>query len=239
VLADLIAWMPCRSSIDRRGPVGRVLRDVRRDVEVAQSPLLAPVISHAPDFARDIALDPAPDSRCGSFSFSDCAESSSCAASWGGNDGFELGRIANMCGSRPQAEGPGASAHFESSLPGQGVASGRVSAGHVLRVCWSAPNGASSVIETMEANGRRKSCGFRHGFARAFGALQPGSTSCKTWPLSVEPMNGDWQMALRSTVLPNRSRNPIRRATCLQRAESEFRLRRVLRSFFARGQSPL
>ena len=115
--------MPCRSSIDRRGPVGRVLRDVRRDVEVAQSPLLAPVISHAPDFARDIALDPAPDSRCGSFSFSDCAESSSCAASWGGNDGFELGRIANMCGSRPHAEGPGASAHFESSLPGQGVAS--------------------------------------------------------------------------------------------------------------------
>jgi hypothetical protein len=67
VLADLIAWMPCRSSIDRRGPVGRVLRDVRRDVEVAQSPLLAPVISHAPDFARDIALDPAPDSRAGVF----------------------------------------------------------------------------------------------------------------------------------------------------------------------------
>jgi hypothetical protein len=39
-----------------------------------------------------------------------------------GNDGFELGRIANMCGSRPHAEGPGALAHFQSSLPGQGVA---------------------------------------------------------------------------------------------------------------------
>src|SRR5437899_2848953 len=37
VLADLIARMPCRSSIDRRGLVGRVLRDVRRDVEVAQT----------------------------------------------------------------------------------------------------------------------------------------------------------------------------------------------------------
>jgi hypothetical protein len=37
--------MPCRWSIDHRGPVGRVLRDVRRDVEVAQSPLLAPLLT--------------------------------------------------------------------------------------------------------------------------------------------------------------------------------------------------
>jgi hypothetical protein len=45
VLADLIARMPCRSSIDRRGPVGRVLRDVRRDVEVAQTLSLHPSFS--------------------------------------------------------------------------------------------------------------------------------------------------------------------------------------------------
>jgi len=50
-----------------------------------------------------------------------------------GNDGFELGRIASRCGSRPQAEGPGA------ARPGS-----RVSVGPVLRACWSAPNGASS-----------------------------------------------------------------------------------------------
>jgi hypothetical protein len=37
--------MPCRSSIDRRGPVGRVLRDVRRDVEVAQTLSLHPSFS--------------------------------------------------------------------------------------------------------------------------------------------------------------------------------------------------
>ena len=45
VLADLIARMPCRSSIDRRGPVGRVLRDVRRDVEVAHTLSLHPSFS--------------------------------------------------------------------------------------------------------------------------------------------------------------------------------------------------
>jgi hypothetical protein len=45
VLADLIARMPCRSSIDRRGPVGCVLRDVRRDVEVAQTLSLHPSFS--------------------------------------------------------------------------------------------------------------------------------------------------------------------------------------------------
>jgi hypothetical protein len=37
--------MSCRSSIDRRGPVGRVLRDVRRDVEVAQTLSLHPSFS--------------------------------------------------------------------------------------------------------------------------------------------------------------------------------------------------
>jgi hypothetical protein len=37
--------MLCRSSIDRRGPVGCVLRDVRRDVEVAQTLSLHPSFS--------------------------------------------------------------------------------------------------------------------------------------------------------------------------------------------------
>src|SRR4029077_17931724 len=71
-----------------------------------------------------------------------------------GNDGFELGRIANMCGSRPHAEGPGALAHFQSSLPGQGVAS--------LWIMFCACAGQrqmalAAVIETMEANVRRNS----------------------------------------------------------------------------------
>jgi hypothetical protein len=71
-----------------------------------------------------------------------------------GNDGFELGRVANMCGSRPQAEGPGASACFESSLPGQGAAS------RWLLFCARAGQrqmARAAVIETMDANGRRNS----------------------------------------------------------------------------------
>src|SRR5215469_18039875 len=36
LLADLIAWMPRGTRIDRRASVGRVLRDVRRHVEIAQ-----------------------------------------------------------------------------------------------------------------------------------------------------------------------------------------------------------
>jgi hypothetical protein len=59
-----------------------------------------------------------------------------------------------MCGSRLHAKGPGALAHFESSLPGQGVASLWV------MFCASAAQhqmARAAVIETMEANGRRNS----------------------------------------------------------------------------------
>src|SRR5450755_2246178 len=36
LLTDRVTRVACRASVDRRGAVGRVLRDVRRDVEVAQ-----------------------------------------------------------------------------------------------------------------------------------------------------------------------------------------------------------
>jgi hypothetical protein len=102
-----------------------------------------------------------------------------------GNDGFELGRIANMCGSRPHAEGPGALAHFQSSLPGQGVAS--------LWIMFCACAGQrqmalAAVIETMEANGRRNSLTSSKPGAGHLPALQREAPHRICWnTMSVQP----------------------------------------------------
>ena len=122
VLADLIARMPCRSNIDRRGPVGRVLRGMRRDVEVAQTLSLHPSFSMlltSREIPRSI-----PNRTPGAGVFrSRIVPGAAVARRHGAAMTASSSNASRTCVVLAPAEGPGALAHFESSLPNQGVAS--------------------------------------------------------------------------------------------------------------------
>jgi len=153
VLADLIARMPCRSSIGRRGSVGRVLRDVRRDVEVAQTLSLHPSFSMLL-ISREISRS-IPHRTPGAGVFrSRIVPGVAVARRHGAAMTASSSDASRTCVVLAPDEGPGALAHFEPSLPGQGVAS------RWVLFCARAGQrqmARAGIIETMEANGRQNS----------------------------------------------------------------------------------